>query len=204
VGGDRGSGRDRSTSAEAGGQLVRAMVHRLEEGLLAFILAVMTILTFVQVVLRYGFNTGFLWALEADFYLFGWLVLLGLSYGVRTRAHIGIDAAVTLLPPRARRVVGIVVVALALLYAGLMFYGSWNYIERLQILDVEGEDIPVRRWILSLCLPIGFGLLFVRLMQMGWRVATGRSQGYELADEARDAIRDVTGDGHPDGTGVAR
>jgi hypothetical protein len=30
--------------------------------------SVQTILTFVHVVLRYGFNSGFIWTLEADFY----------------------------------------------------------------------------------------------------------------------------------------
>jgi C4-dicarboxylate transporter DctQ subunit len=47
---------------------LRAALHRVEESLIAVILGVMTILTFVQVVLRYGFNSGFIWALEADFY----------------------------------------------------------------------------------------------------------------------------------------
>jgi len=36
----------------------------------------------VQVVLRYVFNGGFTWALEATTYLFGWMVLIGMSYGV--------------------------------------------------------------------------------------------------------------------------
>ena len=44
---------------------LREAVHRVEEGLIAFILGVMTVLTFVQVVLRYVFNTGFVWQLEA-------------------------------------------------------------------------------------------------------------------------------------------
>lgn len=184
--------------------MFRGLFHRIEEALLAVILAAMTILTFIQVVLRYVFNTGLLWALEANFYLFGWLVLIGISYGVRTHAHIGVDALVRQLPPGIRRTLGLVVVALALVYAGLMFYGGLIYIERLHILDVEAEDIPIQRWILSLCLPIGFALLFVRLMQMGWRIVTGRSAGYELADEAKEAIKDITGDGIPDATGVSR
>lgn len=174
--------------------MINSFVHRVEEGLIALIFGAMTILTFVQVVLRYGFNTGFLWALEADFYLFAWLVLIGLSYGVRTRAHIGVDAAVKLLPARAKRVVGLIVVCLALLYAGLMLFGSATYLRRLQIIGIEAEDIPVQRWILSLCLPLGFILLFVRLLEMGWRIASGRSDGYELADEAMETIHDVTGD----------
>jgi len=183
---------------------IRSLLHRLEETILALIMAAMTILTFVQVVLRYGFNSGFLWALEANFYLFGWLVLLGIAYGVRVKAHIGVDAIVRLLPSRGQRWVGLLVVALAITYACLMLYGSWEYIDRLHIMGVEAEDIPVERWVLSLCLPIGFAMLLYRLLEMAWRIATGKSSGYELADEAHDAIRDVAGDENPDATVVSR
>ena len=95
---------------------LREAVHRIEEGLIALILGVMTVLTFVQVVLRYGFNSGLDWQLESNYYLFAWLVMIGISYCVRVRAHIGVDAAVRLLPPGPRRAVGILVLLLALTY----------------------------------------------------------------------------------------
>ena len=57
---------------------------------MAISLAFMTILTFIQVVLR-EFGTGWVWSLEATTYAFAWMVLIGMSYGVRTQAHIAID-----------------------------------------------------------------------------------------------------------------
>jgi C4-dicarboxylate transporter DctQ subunit len=183
---------------------LREAVHRVEEGLIALILGVMTVLTFVQVVLRYVFNSGFIWQLEANFYLFSWLVMIGISYCVRVRAHIGVDAAVRLLPPRGRRAVGIFVLLLALTYTVLMIYGSFDYIHRMYIINVEAEDIPIATWKLSVCLPLGFVLLFIRLLEMGWRIFTGKSEGYELADEAKEAISDVTHEGGPDAATVQR
>ncbi len=53
----------------------------------------MTLLTFIQVVARYVFNYSFVWALELNGVLFAWLIFIGMSYGVRVGAHIGIDAA---------------------------------------------------------------------------------------------------------------
>jgi C4-dicarboxylate transporter, DctQ subunit len=178
--------------------MLRAIAHRIEEGLIALILGAMTLLTFLQVILRYVFGSGLLWALETTTYLFGWLVLIGISYGIRKRAHIGIDALVQAMPAKAKRIVGLIVVAAALLYAFLMFYGGWVYLDKLHALDVDAEDIPIQRWILNLCLPIGFALLGVRLAEMAWRIVTGQSPGFELADEAADAIKDVGGDpAHP-------
>jgi C4-dicarboxylate transporter DctQ subunit len=47
-------------------------INRLEEVLIAVLFAGMTVLTFIQVVLRYVFNSGLLRALEATTYMFGW------------------------------------------------------------------------------------------------------------------------------------
>ena len=54
-------------------------VDRLEEGAISFLLAAMTLITFLEVILRYVFNTSILWGIEASTYLFAWLVLFGMS-----------------------------------------------------------------------------------------------------------------------------
>ncbi len=59
----------------------------------------MTCVTFAQVVARYVFNYSFVWALELVTYLFAWLIFLGMAYGVRVGAHIGVDALVKTLRP---------------------------------------------------------------------------------------------------------
>ena len=178
--------------------------NRLEEGLIALLLGAMTLLTFVQVVLRYVFDTGLIWELDADYYLFAWLVLIGISYGIRVRARIGVNAAVRLLPLKARRAIGVFVLLLVLTYTVLMMYGSFNYIHAAYILNIQSEDLPINIWKLSLCLPLGFLLMFIRLLEMGWRIFTGQSEGYELADEAKEAIEEATPDGALDDSAVRR
>ena len=49
--------------------------HRLEEGLIALLLAAMTLITFGQVIARYVFNYSFVWALELVIFLFAALIL---------------------------------------------------------------------------------------------------------------------------------
>jgi len=163
--------------------------HRLEEGAIAFLLGAMTLVTFTQVVLRYVFNSGFIWALEATTYLFAWLVLFGMSYGVRVGSHIGIDAAVKLLPARGQRVVGLVAVLLSLVYCVILFIGSWNYVDTMRTLGIEAEDIPVERWTLMVILPIGFVLLAVRLAEAAFRILRGRETVLRLGDEGTEALQ---------------
>ena len=161
-----------------------SVVNHLEEGLMAFFLASMTVLTAVQVLLRYAFNTGLIWSLEATTYSFAWLVLLGMSYGVRTRSHITVDFLVDRLGPQKRRIARLVAVAVCLVYALLMLYGGFEFVRGLYSLGHRARDLPVARWLLTIILPVGFALLSVRLVQLGletWRgqVAPGAPTGPE-------------------------
>ena len=141
---------------------------RLEEWFMIVALALMTVLTVVQVVLRYGFGTGFVWSLEATTYTFAWLVLIGMSYGVRTQAHIAVDAVTRRLPPRVAHGIALVALALALTYCAAMIYGSVVFVERLMALGNYARDIPLPRWLLTVVMPLGFTLLAVRLLQAAW------------------------------------
>jgi C4-dicarboxylate transporter DctQ subunit len=125
----------------------------------------MTLLTFAQVVLRYAFGTGLVWSLEVTTYLFAWLALIGMSYGVRTQAHIAVDLVTSGLPPRAARAVALVAFVCALAYCALMIFGSAAFVERLMALGNNARDIPLPRWLLTAVMPFAFGLLAMRLLQ---------------------------------------
>jgi C4-dicarboxylate transporter DctQ subunit len=172
-------------------QMGRSLVDRLEEGAIAVLLAAMTLVTLVQVILRYVFNTTMLWGIEGSTYLFGWLVLIGVSYGVKVGSHIGVDALVNRLPVRGRRVAGVIAGLLCITYAGLMLVGSWNYFLTVYEIGVTGDDIPIQRWIMIIILPVGFLLLLYRLVQMTVRIVRGEETGFRLANEAADAIEAV-------------
>jgi C4-dicarboxylate transporter DctQ subunit len=138
---------------------------RLEETFMIVALAFMTVLTVVQVVLRYGFGTGFVWSLEATTYAFAWFVLIGMSYGVRTEAHIAVDLVTSRLSASGARVFATVALLAGLAYCALMIYGSALFVERLMALGTDARDIPLPRWVLTGPMPIAFGLLALRLMQ---------------------------------------
>jgi C4-dicarboxylate transporter DctQ subunit len=139
-------------------------LDRAEEYLTAALLAAMTLLTFTQVVLR-ALESGIVWALEATVYLFGWLVLLGISGAMRTNSHIAVDMLTKHLAPTAQKAVALLAMGLCLLYTGLMFAASWTLVARLQAFGSLAHDVPLPRWVLLLSLPIGFALLGLRLIQ---------------------------------------
>lgn len=165
------------------------ILDRLEELIITVMLAAMTLLSFTQVVLRYVFNSGFTWALELVTVFFAVMIFVGISYGVRVGAHIGVDALVKRLAPAGQRAVSILVVLLCLVYAGMVIYGSWVYVSKMKQIGVEMEDLSVPMWLVRSILPVGYVLLALRLLQVLWGLVTGRSTSLHLADEAADALK---------------
>lgn len=103
------------------------IVNEIEETLIAVILGLMTVVTFANVIARYVFNSNILWALETTVFLFAWLVLIGASYCVKVRAHLGVDVVLHMVSPAVRRILAIISVAACLAFSILLLIGSWNY-----------------------------------------------------------------------------
>ncbi len=164
-------------------------LDKLEEWILIVMLSAMTLLTFLQVVMRYVFNAGYTWALELTTVFFAVMIFIGISYGVRVGAHIGIDALVTKLKPGARRVVSIVVVLLCLLYGGIVIYGSLVYVSKMREVGVELEDLPIPIWIVRSILPLGYALLVFRFAQVLWGLLNGTRDSLHLGDEVAEAMK---------------
>ena len=151
----------------------------------------MTLLSFVQVVARYFFNYSFTWALEVTGVLFAWLIFIGMSYGVRVGAHIGVDAAVRMLGERAARVVGMAAIALCMVYAAILVWGGFEYVLKMYQVGIEMEDVPIQQWIPRLVLPVGFALLLLRFGQALWLLARGEKLA--MLDEVHDAMQLAAG-----------
>lgn len=163
-------------------------LDHVEEGLMSVLLAAMTVITFAQVVARYFFNYSFTWALELASFLFGGLIFLGISYGVRVGAHIGVDALVKILPQGVARVMGILACLLCLLYTGIAFYGAWVYVDKMYMIGILAQDLPIPQWVPRMVLPIGFALLFIRFGNVLLDMLRGR-RARLLGDEVEDAMK---------------
>lgn len=102
-------------------------VDHIEETLIAALLGLMTLITFANVVARYGFNSNILWALELTVFMFAWLVLLGASYAVKKSAHLGVDLLVEMSAPPIRKTLGMISATACIIFTFLLLKGSWDY-----------------------------------------------------------------------------
>ena len=163
-------------------------LEHLEEGLVAFLMAAMTVLTFVQVIARYVFNYSFVWALELNGVLFAWLIFVGMSYGVRVGAHIGVDALVKAFGKSTQRAVAIVATLVCIAYAAIFAFGGYQYVRKMYEVGILMQDMPIAQWIPRIILPLGFALLTFRFAQVLWRLASGK-EAHLVGDEAEEVLR---------------
>ena len=88
-------------------------------------LAVMVVLVFGNVVLRYAFNSGLTMSEEVSRWLFVWLTFMGAVVALREHGHLGTDALVSRLPAVGKKAC-LVLAQIAMLYVSwLLLSGSW-------------------------------------------------------------------------------
>jgi C4-dicarboxylate transporter DctQ subunit len=165
------------------------IINKAEEIIISLLLVAMTLLVFVEVVMRFGFGSGFLWSQELTLHMSAWFVLFGASYGLKVGAHIGVDAFIKLMPPLLRRMASALAVVLSLAYCGLFLYGSWIYLYKMKKIGIELEDMPIPAWIAHSILLIGFTLFSIRLLILLWQIMRGQAEGFRHADEAKESLQ---------------
>src|SRR3977135_933209 len=93
---------------------------------IALCLALMVVLVFGNVVLRYGFNSGITVSEELSRWLLVWLTFLGAIVAVREHTHLGIDSLIRMLPAWGKRICFIINYCLMLFADWLLLSGSWR------------------------------------------------------------------------------
>ncbi len=97
---------------------------RILEILIALALAVMVVLVFGNVVLRYAFNSGITVSEEVARWLFVWLTFLGAIVALKEHGHLGSDMLVSRLPTGGKKALLVIGHLLMLYITWLLFSGS--------------------------------------------------------------------------------
>ncbi len=98
----------------------------LLKAVIAACLAVMVVLVFGNVVLRYGFNSGITISEELSRWLLVWLTFLGAIVALREHAHLGVDTLVRKLSANGKRICFVLNYCLMLFADWLLLSGSWR------------------------------------------------------------------------------
>ncbi len=151
---------------------------QLLEWLIALALAVMVVMVFGNVVLRYAFNSGIAVSEELSRWLFVWMTFIGALVALKEHGHLGTDMLVARLSSRGKRVCLAVSQVLMLGVTAMIFTGSlaqsrinWD-VEA----PVTGAPMAVV-YAAGVVFAVPAALLLLREL---WRTLTGRLRDDEL------------------------
>jgi C4-dicarboxylate transporter DctQ subunit len=186
------------------GRALLRILDRLEEILIASLMAAATLVIFVSVVHRYGTGVPFLypyfiqlhisWAQELCIYMFVWMAKFGAAYGVRTGIHVGVDVLVNLLSPPRRRFVVLLSLMCGVLFTAVIGTMGLRFVMELYATDQVTADLEAPRWIVFSAIPAGSYLMCFRFLQVAW--AFWKTGALPHHDESR--VEGVEIDAPPD------
>ena len=174
------------------------VLDRLEEWIIATLIAAATGLIFLAVLHRYGTGVSIdlakwtaahgvpvipdilraiyswlasldvSWAQELCIYMFIWMAKFGAAYGVRTGIHVGVDILVNLLPPDKRRRVILFAIGCGALFTATVAVFGIAFVSQMWSTGQHSNDLEAPMWIVYLAIPLGSALMCFRFLQVAW------------------------------------
>jgi len=137
-------------------------IRKVESYIIAFSIIFITVITFINVSMRYLANTSWTWAEELTRYIMVWMTFIGASLCVRDNVHVTMDVLMEKGPKWLKRPLlyftyaGSAIVSLYLAYLG------WNLAMKIKPtgqVSSAMEFLPI--WLVYICVPIG-GVLMAK------------------------------------------
>jgi TRAP-type mannitol/chloroaromatic compound transport system permease small subunit len=139
----------------------------------SWIALILALVMGANVLLRYGFSLGWIWAQELEWHLLVPLTLAGMSYAMRHGDHVRVDVLYARFSPRGKLAVGLVSAAIATAFSALVIWLSLPYVYQSWSIG-EGSANPGGldyRYVIKAMIPIGFALLFLQSLAQAIQAA---------------------------------
>ena len=169
-------------------KILKFIDHHLEEVFLVIAFIVMTIVTFLQVIMRYVFNSSIFFSEELSRYIFVWITFIGISYGIKRSQHMRVDALYNVIPIKMKKSFDVISTLLFLLFLLLSFIYSFFYFRNIANTAQSAVTMNFHmKWIM-LAPVVGFFLSVFRLLQQSvfFRIQVGGSSQVEPLSKGGD------------------
>ena len=170
-------------------------LDRLEEVLIATLIAVATVLIFLAVTHRFAIGAAadlvgyarahemeglaavakttfksinalkMTWAQEACIYLFVWMAKFGAAYGVRTGIHVGVDILAERLTGSKRKLITTIAMSGGVLFTAILTWIGTDFVIHVRHGGQTSPDLEMKMWIIYLAVPLGSALMCFRFVQ---------------------------------------
>lgn len=160
------------------------ILGQIERAVIGFLLIAASFILFVNVIARYGFNSGFTWAEEATRYAIVWMVFVGSSVAAKNGVHIGVDVLIRMLAgrPAQRYIVAAVGVICVLFSIFLVIFGASLAAHAYEVNQVT-PAMHAPLWVVQSAVTVGGILMTLRFAQRlvaDWRGHTPGTVAVEM------------------------
>jgi TRAP-type mannitol/chloroaromatic compound transport system permease small subunit len=117
-----------------------------------------------NVLLRYGFSIGFIWAQELEWHIFVPICLFGMSYALLHGEHVRVDVLYQSFSPRTKHAINVVAAFISIAFCVVVIWLSIPYVYQSWSIG-EGTANPggiEYRYIVKSLIPLGFAILFLQ------------------------------------------
>ncbi len=163
----------------------------IENGVAGLALSAAAIIAIIQVILRTFFNYIIFWSEEAVIYLIILATFVGAVITLRRNEHVGVDVLPVFLKEGGKRAFGVLSALLVAIYCAVFGILGWVMITEPAALNVVTPALKLPLWIVQISLPIGLTLMFLRALEIAYRI-TRYGRGFPEAEE-KENIEEAIG-----------
>jgi TRAP-type mannitol/chloroaromatic compound transport system permease small subunit len=135
----------------------------------AWLTLAVVLLMATNVLLRYAFSIGSVWAQELEWHLLAPLVLFGMTYALKQGDHVRVDVFYARFGARGQAAVDLLSAVLAVAVALLVIRYAIGYVQQSYSIGEISPDPGglTHRWVLKSLIPLGFGLFALQAAAQG-------------------------------------
>lgn len=139
----------------------------------AWLTLAIVVLMATNVLLRYAFSLGSVWAQELEWHLLAPAVLFGMTYALMKGDHVRVDVFYARFGARGQAAVDLLSAVLAVAMAALVIRYSIPYVQQSYSIGEISNDPGglTHRWMLKALIPLGFALFALQAAAQGTRAA---------------------------------
>jgi TRAP-type C4-dicarboxylate transport system permease small subunit len=146
-------------------KIFKVNINKIEVTMCIILMIAITVVTFIQVIMRYVMHNSLSWSEELARYLFIWLTYVGVSYGSKEMKHVKIEAALTLFPNKVRPYIVILGDLLFLAFSIFVVYTSYEVVLKQLEFKQKSPAIEMPIWIIYAAPMVGFAFTTIRQIQ---------------------------------------
>lgn len=150
-------------------------IGKVENILIVILVSIMTLMAFLQVVMRNIFSEGIIWGDIFLRHLVLWVGFIGASVATRDVRHINVDALSRLLKGAALRWTHIFIDLVSMVICLILAKAGYKFVQyEIEAGSTLFKDIP--SWYFQIIIPVGFALIGFRFFLKILEELTGANQ----------------------------